>query len=64
MNYINIIDMKSIDGRFNICVSGDNSKDPVTDMLKTAFREIGLEIFEETKTILTPENGMVTIEQR
>lgn len=33
-------------------------------MLKNAFREIGPEIYEETKTILTPKNGILTIEQR
>ena len=63
VNYFNIIDMKSVEGRFNISVSGDNRSNPITDMLKNAFREIGLEIYEETKTMVTPENGMVTIEK-
>ena len=34
----------------NIIVFGDNSNDPVTDMLKNAFREIGLEVYEEVMT--------------
>ena len=35
----------------NISVFGDNSNDPVTDMLKNAFREIGLEVYEEVMTV-------------
>ena len=63
VNYFNIIDMKSVEGRFNISVSSDNRSNPITDMLKNAFREIGLEIYEETKTMVTPENGRITIKQ-
>ena len=61
---IPILDMKAQDGWFNVNVTQDNLSNPLTDMLKNAFREIGLEIFEETKTVVMPENGRVAIEQR
>lgn len=57
----NIIEMKAQNGWFNISIANDNPNNPLTDMLKNAFREIGLEIYEETKTMVTPENGTVTI---
>ena len=59
----NIIEMKAQNGWFNISIANDNPNNPLTDMLKTAFREIGLEIYEETKTMVTPENGRITIKQ-
>ena len=58
-----IIDMKAQNGWFNVNVTQDNFNNPLTDMLKNAFREIGLEIYEETKTMVTPENGRITIKQ-
>lgn len=57
-----VIDMKAQDGWFNVSVPSDNQNNPVTDMLKKAFRKVGLEIFEETKTVIIPENGRITIE--
>ena len=59
----NIIEMKAQNGWFNISIANDNPNNPLTNMLKNAFREIGLEIYEETKTIVTPENGRITIKQ-
>ena len=59
----NIIEMKAQNGWFNISIANDNPNNPLTNMLKNAFREIGLEVHEETKTIVTPENGRITIEQ-
>lgn len=58
-----LIDMKAQNGYFNVSIANDNPNNPLTDMLKTAFREIGLEIYEETKTMVTPENGRITIKQ-
>jgi hypothetical protein len=60
---IPMLDMKAQNGWFNVNVTQDNLNNPLTDMLKNAFHEIGLEIYEETKTMVTPENGRITIKQ-
>ena len=60
---IPMLDMKAQNGWFNVNVTQDNLNNPLTDMLKNAFHEIGLEVHEETKTIVTPENGRITIKQ-
>lgn len=64
VNFMPLIDMKAQDGWFNVSVTYDNFNNPLTDMLKNAFREVGLEIFEETKVVVIPKDGRLSIERR
>lgn len=57
-----IIDMNVQNGCFHFSVSGDNRDNPIAELLKNAFREIGLEIYDECKVVLTPGNGKTIIE--